>query len=861
MTLDLRFRLLVFAQVLLGIVAFCMAERNAGLLLAVGALASASWYLTEGPSGRTLPRWVVNVGSLVAVAVMSGELLARRGNLIVVMGHFTMVLQVLMLYTRKNNREYAMMLVLSLIQMIGASVLSVSVVYGLLLAAYCALALVTVLVFQLKSTGDRVNQRNRAAVPAGARAREVSAVSGRGLRWHLRGVWLMLAVVSAAVGAGVFVLLPRNGDMRRVTLDDDLAASRQTGFSQVVNLAAGAPGEGSTEAVLTMSVRQFGVDVGREDRGFLLRGAALDYYDPDSQTWLRSNATARFDRTVRLPGYEVMLAALPQPAATLQATLTLRDTRHRMLFTPAEPRLAAGAIGSIASDHLKSVIFNPLDRQLQSNDPGGSAWVYHVTVAGTAEGDVQAEYQRRLPSSPRQRWGRNAERAWRSLATLPGVPPRLWAIAFARQDLQPRGFWSAWTGWNTRHPADDPDPDPQYGNVYDANADANAALYPVYAPHRPATLGPPNPRERPDHFLARYARTWPVQTQRVRRATQAILKEHGLQRDINAPHTARDARIAGVLAEYLRSNYRYSTDIPKPDPGQDPVIDFLYGHKQGHCELFAAGLVAMCRSVNIPARVVTGYRASEFNALGGYYIVRQSHAHAWAEIDAGPGIGWRTFDATPPALVDAEHSIAGPAWWTPFRQTYEYVEFTWVRSVVAYDQRTRDAVIASLNDHVTGLIEDDQSRLGQALTWVKTLPQRWKLSPAGYTAAALLLALALAAAALLVRKTLRQRRRLAALRLESIPGPQARGMARKLRFYLQMLRLLERHGHHRPTWQCPARFAEQLAANHPDRFAPVIPLTTLFYEIRFGHRPLTPARKQQIKTHLQKLNTTLTHQT
>ena len=68
MRLNQRFRRLAFAQVLLGIVSFCIAEPNPGLLLVFGALAVLSWYVTEGPQGMPLPRWLINLASLGAVA-------------------------------------------------------------------------------------------------------------------------------------------------------------------------------------------------------------------------------------------------------------------------------------------------------------------------------------------------------------------------------------------------------------------------------------------------------------------------------------------------------------------------------------------------------------------------------------------------------------------------------------------------------------------------------------------------------------------------------------------------------------------------------------------------------------------------
>ena len=803
MNLALRFRLLVFGQVLLGITAFCIAERNPLLLLIAGGLASASWALTEGPNGRALPRWIVNAGSLLAMTTMSLEFVTRQGNLIVAMGHFTMALQLLMLYARKSNREYSMLLVLSLIQMIGASVLSVSVMYGLLLVAYCALALVTVLMFQLKSTGDAVNQRNRAATPPGRAPRVVLPVYGRGLRGQLRWTWLATGVIAALVGTAVFVVLPRNSEMRRVTTGSEAAAgAKQTRFTPVVDLASGAPSQGSTEAVLTMAVEQFGENAGQESRSFLLRGASLDHYDTQNHTWRRSEHLALRDQTVRLPGYDVMLAVLPQSYAALDAKITMRDTRHRVLFTPTEVRLAGGAIGSVGSDHLKQVVFNPLDRQLSVNEPAVSAIVYSVRVAGTVEGDLDAEYRRRLPQSSRR--GRTPYlpgRVWPSIPELPGVSESPWN--FVRRDSPP-----------------------------DAEAGTD---------DRP--LAP--------------TRHWPVQEERVRELALSILEPQGLTRDFTADHTPEDGRVVSALSEYLRREFVYSTENPRPGPEADPVMAFLFDHQSGHCELFAAGLTALCRSLNIPARVVSGYRASEYNELGGYYIVRESHAHAWTEINGGPGIGWRTYDATPPELVDSEHSLSGPNWWNAVRQAFEYVEFTWVKSVIAYDQRTREQLMSSLNQQMSDWVTPEQGRLGDMLSWLRDWPQRFRTHPGRWVGLGLAVLLAGGLALLWLRRASTLRRQAEALRLGSPPRPEALRLARRLHFYSRMQKMLNRHGLTRPAWQAPADFAAGLKESRPDLSRSVLALTELFYELRFGGRELDPGRQKLARTHLRRLQACL----
>jgi len=102
---------------------------------------------------------------------------------------------------------------------------------------------------------------------------------------------------------------------------------------------------------------------------------------------------------------------------------------------------------------------------------------------------------------------------------------------------------------------------------------------------------------------------------------------------------------AAAVEEYLRSSLGYTLQLPKTLP-EDPVADFLFRRKQGHCEYFASAMAVMLRSLGIPTRVVNGFRGGEFNDLTSTYIVRASSAHTWVEAYF-PSYGWITFDPTP----------------------------------------------------------------------------------------------------------------------------------------------------------------------------------------------------------------------
>jgi transglutaminase-like putative cysteine protease len=96
--------------------------------------------------------------------------------------------------------------------------------------------------------------------------------------------------------------------------------------------------------------------------------------------------------------------------------------------------------------------------------------------------------------------------------------------------------------------------------------------------------------------------------------------------------------------------------LTPPRLGENPVEAFLLETRQGFCEHYAGSFVVLMRAAGIPARVVTGYQGGEWNPLGGYMLVRQSDAHAWAEVWLD-GRGWVRVDPT--AAVSPERIRRG----------------------------------------------------------------------------------------------------------------------------------------------------------------------------------------------------------
>ncbi|HEY3788905.1 MAG TPA: transglutaminaseTgpA domain-containing protein [Urbifossiella sp.] len=127
--------------------------------------------------------------------------------------------------------------------------------------------------------------------------------------------------------------------------------------------------------------------------------------------------------------------------------------------------------------------------------------------------------------------------------------------------------------------------------------------------------------------------------------------------------------IARAFRDYLseRSDLAYTTSLKRDNKKVDPVEDFLFYTKAGHCERFASALVLLLRSEGIPAVLVLGFKGCEHTG-GGHYLVRQEFAHAWAEAYVArpdpTGFSRRvwhalTLDPSPARTADAEAGDKG----------------------------------------------------------------------------------------------------------------------------------------------------------------------------------------------------------
>ncbi|MBV8909593.1 MAG: DUF3488 domain-containing transglutaminase family protein, partial [Gammaproteobacteria bacterium] len=127
-----------------------------------------------------------------------------------------------------------------------------------------------------------------------------------------------------------------------------------------------------------------------------------------------------------------------------------------------------------------------------------------------------------------------------------------------------------------------------------------------------------------------------------------------LARSLRA-HAPTDEALVQAVLDFLRTG-GFSYSVTPERLGPDPVDDFLFRTREGFCGHYASAFVTLMRDAGLPARVVTGYLGGEWNPIGGYLLVRQSDAHAWAEVWL-PGRGWTRVDPT--AVVEPERLRRG----------------------------------------------------------------------------------------------------------------------------------------------------------------------------------------------------------
>jgi transglutaminase-like putative cysteine protease len=298
----------------------------------------------------------------------------------------------------------------------------------------------------------------------------------------------------------------------------------------------------------------------------------------------------------------------------------------------------------------------------------------------------------------------------------------------------------------------------------------------------------------------------PAQLQRALALPQGYNpKARRLALEWRAQNSDPEAVARTALTYFNQQGFEYTLEPPLL--GLNGVDEFLFETRKGFCEHYAGSFVVLMRAAGIPARVVTGYQGGEYNDLGGYYIIRQADAHAWAEVWLRDR-GWVRVDPT--AAISPERIQSGlsaalldnaalpfmarnpPEWLRGLRLNWDALANQWNQWVLGYNTERQFAFLTRLG------MED--------ISWQKMAVNM------------------LAGVALLVGIfTLIMLRRLAVRQTDAV-----------LVVWLKLCRKLEKAGLPRAPHEGPMDYAARVAATHPDLAEDIYDIAARYASLRYG---------------------------
>ncbi len=293
-----------------------------------------------------------------------------------------------------------------------------------------------------------------------------------------------------------------------------------------------------------------------------------------------------------------------------------------------------------------------------------------------------------------------------------------------------------------------------------------------------------------------------------------------------------------------RLSHEFTYDLHSPSGGKpEPLDDFLFVSRRGHCEFFSTAMAVMLRTIGIPTRNVTGFVGGTWNRFGRYYAVREGDAHSWIEayLSEPDRLGsWQTFDPTPTSAAQPIEPPTGFYYYA--RDFVEALSQRWNTYVVGYDLHKQ----VRLFEDVTRRYDRLRSQAGIQKGPLGTLTR------GPVTGLALLLLL-------VIGYNLWKRRRAST----DTPDSDRRGGRRNdpnieaiVALFSKLETTAQRFGVTRPLSVPPLRHAEDLTLHgHP--LAPeILSLTHVYLEARFGGKELTEATRHDFARRVREIGLT-----
>lgn len=303
-----------------------------------------------------------------------------------------------------------------------------------------------------------------------------------------------------------------------------------------------------------------------------------------------------------------------------------------------------------------------------------------------------------------------------------------------------------------------------------------------------------------------------------------------------------------VIERYLQNNYGYTLDLKAQ--GEQPLADFLFNVREGHCEYFATAMAMMLRSQGMATRIVNGFQEGEFNETASVYVVRQKDAHSWVEVYFPKDDVWIAFDPTPAASSNESESYTAGIFKTLGKYT-EALETFWIQYVVSYDTQEQRSLARNLRSGFEKYQQETSSRFED---WQKRFTE-WLQSLRGQKGVeeqfAAMLRGSLWIAALVIGGLIsffliRFLRRLNFFKRFGFNAINKQNNT-VIAFYERMTKVLAKQGKKRVPSQTPLEFA--FALQMPE----AVKITEAYNKVRFGEKNLEEKETAEIENWLNKL--------
>lgn len=362
----------------------------------------------------------------------------------------------------------------------------------------------------------------------------------------------------------------------------------------------------------------------------------------------------------------------------------------------------------------------------------------------------------------------------------------------------------------------------------------------IYALDLPTQL-PPGTRLLPDFHIVTKARnsqryrydissrlsynTGPISSEQQRRGLQLPEGITPRMRQLVGQwqQQSQDPRqLVNLALNHFRQQPFYYTLYP-PLVEENPVDQFLFESRRGFCEHYATSFVTLMRLAGIPARVVTGYQGGEINPIGDYLIVRQSDAHAWAEVWLA-GLGWVRTDPTAavaPERVERPFDLGfGGDDTLGIPVDFSAIDSDLLQQAIRRLGLGLDAANASWHRWVLGYSDKRQGDLMKRLGL--------EFLQGARLAAGMILSTALLVLSVALLLWYRGREKLDPLQTD----------------YRRFCRRLGRRGIQRRSYEGPADFARRVSHRRPDLQSAVDEITGLYIGLRYGTADGEAGRRQ-----------------